>query len=168
MKPNVKLSEALNLTAASLTAGVISDTHGFVMPEALTALQGVDVILHAGDIDTIAVLDDLKRIAPVIAIRGNMDKGRWTSLLFETEIIEIGGGLLYMLHDLNRLDLEPASSGIRIVIHGHTHHASDDVKNGVRFLNPGSASRPRYGEPPSLMKLHISKTAVSPEFIQLP
>lgn len=168
MKSHIKLPKFFNAASGSLTAGVISDTHGVVAPEVLRVLQGVDVILHAGDIDTMSVLDDLKRIAPVIAVRGNMDRGHWASLLFETEIIDTGGGLLYILHDLSRLDLEPVSSGIRIVIHGHTHHASDDIKDTVRYLNPGSASRPRYGEPPSLMKLHISKTAVSPEFIQLP
>ncbi len=168
MKPNVKLPEILNPATGSLMAGVISDTHGVVMPEALMALQGVDVIFHAGDIDTLPVLDDLKRIAPVIAVRGNMDRGPWASLLFDTEIVETGFGLLYILHDLNRLDLDPAAAGIRVVIHGHTHHASDKTRNAVRYLNPGSASRPRAGENPSLLKLHISKTAVSSEFIQLP
>lgn len=149
------------------TAGVISDTHGVLSPEAVKILTGVDLIIHAGDIHTPAVLNELKRIAPVAAVRGNMDRGEWASDLSETELIEIGPCLLYVLHDIERLDLDPAAAGIHGVIHGHIHHPSDGIRNGVRFLNPGSPTHPRRNSPPSLLKLHISETGMRPEFFRL-
>jgi uncharacterized protein len=151
----------------SLTAGVISDTHGVLVPDALKYLMGVDLIIHAGDIDTPAVLNELNRIAPVVAVRGNMDKGNWASHLCETEAIEIGQCLLYVLHDINRLDLDPSVAGMHAVVHGHTHQPSDEQQNGVRFLNPGSATHPRRNAPPSLMMLYITGTDLRPELILL-
>ena len=151
----------------SLTAGVISDTHGVLVPEALKYLMGVDLIIHAGDIDTPAVLNELNRIAPVVAVRGNMDKGNWASHLCETKAIEIGQCLLYVLHDINRLDLDPSVAGMHAVVHGHTHQPSDELQNGVRFLNPGSATHPRRNAPPSLLMLYITGTALRPELILL-
>jgi len=151
----------------SLTAGVISDTHGVLAPEALKILVGVDLIIHAGDIDTPAVLNELNRIAPVVAVRGNMDRGGWASHLCETEAIEIGPYLLYVLHDVSRLDLDPSAAGMHAVIHGHTHQPSDDTQNGVRFLNPGSSTHPRRNAPPSLMMLYITGTDLRPELILL-
>ncbi len=151
----------------NLTAGVISDTHGVLVPEALNILMGVDLIIHAGDIDTPAVLNELNRIAPVVAVRGNMDRGNWASHLCETEVIEIGQCLLYVLHDVSRLDLDPSASGMHAVIHGHTHQPSDVLQNGVRFLNPGSATHPRRNAPPSLLRLYITGTALRPELIHL-
>jgi len=153
--------------SGSMTAGVISDTHGVLIPEAITFLMGVDLIIHAGDIDTPAVLNELNRIAPVVAVQGNMDRGNWASHLCETEAIEIGQYLLYVLHDISRLDLDPASAGIHAVVHGHTHQPSDELRNGVRYLNPGSATHPRRNLPPSLMKLHITGTGLRPELIHL-
>jgi putative phosphoesterase len=150
-----------------LTAGVISDTHGVLVPEALKILMGVDLIIHAGDIDTPAVLNELNRIAPVVAVQGNMDRGNWASHLCETEAIEIGECLLYVLHDVNRMDIDPYAAGMDAVVHGHTHQPSDEMQNGVRFLNPGSASNPRRNLPPSLMKLHIRGKDIHPEFIHL-
>ena len=151
----------------SLTAGVISDTHGVLVPEASHILMGVDLIIHAGDIDTQAVLDELKRIAPVFAVQGNMDRGNWASHLCETEAIEIGQCLLYVLHDVSRLDLDPSAAGMHAVIHGHTHQSSDELQNGVRFLNPGSATHPRRNAPPSLMKLYITGKDLRSEIIHL-
>jgi putative phosphoesterase len=151
----------------SLTAGVISDTHGVLIPEALKILTGVDLIIHAGDIDTPAVLNDLNRIAPVVAVQGNMDRGNWASHLCETETIEIGQCLLYVLHDVGKLDLDPSAAGMHAVVHGHTHQPSDELQNGVRFLNPGSATHPRRNAPPSLMMLYIMGTTLRPEFILL-
>ncbi len=151
----------------SLTAGVISDTHGVLVPEVLNILMDVDLIIHAGDIDTPAVLNELNRIAPVVAVRGNMDRGNWASHLCETEVIEIGQCLLYVLHDVSRLDMDPLASGMRAVIHGHTHQPSDELQNGVRFLNPGSPTHPRRNAPPSLMKLYIMGTDLRPELIHL-
>jgi uncharacterized protein len=150
-----------------LTAGVISDTHGVLIPQAIQALMGVDLIIHAGDLDTPAVLNEIQRIAPVVAVRGNMDRGDWASHLSETQVIEIGTCLLYVLHDASRLDLDPLAAGIHAVIHGHTHQPSDEPQNGVRFLNPGSATHPRRNSPPSLMRLYITGTDLLPEFIPL-
>jgi uncharacterized protein len=155
------------INAGSLTAGVISDTHGVLVPEVLRILMGVDLIIHAGDIDTPAVLNELKRIAPVVAVQGNMDRGNWASHLCETEAIEIGRCFLYVLHDVGRLDMDPSAAGMHVVIHGHTHQPSDELQNGVRFLNPGSATHPRRNAPPSLMKLYITGTDLRPELILL-
>lgn len=149
----------------SLTAGVISDTHGVLVPEAMNILMGVDLIIHAGDIDTPAVLNELNRIAPVVAVLGNMDRGNWASHLCETEVIEIGQCFLYVLHDVSRLDLDPSAAGMHAVVHGHTHQHSDVMQNGVRFLNPGSATHPRRNAPPSLLKLYISGTVLHPELV---
>jgi putative phosphoesterase len=151
----------------SLTAGVISDTHGVLVPEAVKILMGVDLIIHAGDIDTPAVFNELRRIAPLVAVQGNMDRGDWASHLCETEAIEIGRYLLYVLHDVSRLDLDPLVAGMHVVIHGHTHQPSDELQNGVRFLNPGSATHPRRSAPPSLMRLYITDTGLRPELILL-
>jgi putative phosphoesterase len=151
----------------SLTAGVISDTHGVLVPEAIKILMGVDLIIHAGDIDTPAVFNELRRIAPLVAVQGNMDRGDWASHLCETEAIEIGRYLLYVLHDVSRLDLDPLVAGMHVVIHGHTHQPSDELQNGVRFLNPGSATHPRRSAPPSLMRLYITDTGLRPELILL-
>jgi len=151
----------------SLTAGVISDTHGVLVPEALKILMGVDLIIHAGDIDTPAVLNELNRIAPVVAVQGNMDRGDWASHLCETEAIEIGQCLLYVLHDISRLDIDPSAAGMHAVVHGHTHQPSDELQNGVRYLNPGSATHPRRNLPPSLMKLYITGTDLRQELIHL-
>jgi len=159
------LGKGSKINTDSMTAGVISDTHGVLIPEALKILMGVDLIIHAGDIDTQAVLNDLNRIAPVFAVRGNMDRGNWASHLCETEAIEIGQCLLYVLHDVSRLDLDPSAAGMHAVVHGHTHQPSDELQNGVRFLNPGSATHPRRNTPPSLLMLYIMGTNLRPEFI---
>lgn len=151
----------------SLTAGVISDTHGILLPTALKILMGVDLIIHAGDIDTPAVLNELNKIAPVVAVKGNMDRGNWASHLCGTETIEIGQCFLYVLHDVGRLDMDPAAAGIHSVVHGHTHQPSDELQNGVRFLNPGSATHPRRNTPPSLLMLYITGATLRPELILL-
>jgi len=153
--------------SGSLTACVISDTHGVLVPEALKILIGVDLIIHAGDIDTQAVLSELHRIAPVVAVQGNMDRGNWASHLCETQAVEIGQCLIYVLHDVSRLDLDPSAAGMHAVVHGHTHQPSDVMQNGVRFLNPGSATHPRQNLPPSLLKLDITGTDLRSELIDL-
>jgi len=159
------LGKGSKINTDSMTAGVISDTHGVLIPEALKILMGVDLIIHAGDIDTQAVLNDLNRIAPVFAVRGNMDRGNWASHLCETEAIEIGQCLLYVLHDVSRLDLDPSAAGMHAVVHGHTHQPSDELQKGVRFLNPGSATHPRRNTQPSLLMLYIMGTNLRPELI---
>ena len=147
--------------------GVVSDTHGMLMPEVIQALKGVDLIIHAGDIGSPEVLDDLRQIAPVVAVRGNMDSGEWALELPRTEAVEVGDALLYVLHDKLDLDLDPTASGIRAVISGHTHRPSAVEHGDVLFLNPGSSAYPRFHRPASLALLDVRKGGLKPKFISI-
>jgi uncharacterized protein len=135
--------------------GLISDTHNLVRPEAKRALAGVDRILHAGDICGTEVLDELSEIAPVVAVRGNNDRGFWAESIQAAAAIEIGGVSIYVLHDLNELDLDLKAAGFRVVISGHSHRPLIRDKNGVLFVNPGSAGPRRFTLPVSLGFLEI-------------
>ena len=139
------------------TVGVISDTHGLLRPEALEALAGVDLIIHAGDIGKPEIIDALRRIAPVHAIRGNVDRGFWADEFSPTEILEIDGQSLYVLHDLHELDLDPIAAGFRVVISGHTHDPAVKEERGVVYLNPGSAGPRRFKLPISLARMTIGQ-----------
>jgi uncharacterized protein len=132
---------------SSFTVGVISDTHGLIRPEALDALQGSDLIIHAGDIGDSAVLNSLANIAPVRAIRGNNDRGNWAVDLPTTDVVELGAHSIYILHNLADLDLEPAASGFTSVVSGHSHKPAIEKRNGVLFVNPGSAGPRRFKLP---------------------
>jgi len=145
--------------------GVISDTHGLIRKEVTSAFKGVDLIIHAGDIGNLDVLVELKKIAPVKAVRGNMDGGEWALKLPASEIIKIGKVLLYVLHDVYRLDLDPATTGIHAVINGHTHRASSEYKNGVLHLNPGTAGP--FKPPVSVARLTIQEKSIEPYFVEL-
>ncbi|MEJ2670915.1 MAG: metallophosphoesterase family protein [Deltaproteobacteria bacterium] len=145
--------------------GVISDTHGLLRPEALKALTGVELIIHAGDIGNPEILETLGQIAPVHAVRGNTDRGAWAAELPHTRIIEVGGVLIYVLHELYALDLDPAAAGLAAVIFGHSHEPHLERKNGVLYLNPGSAGPRRFVLPVSLARLAIQGTALSPKLI---
>jgi putative phosphoesterase len=127
--------------------GVISDTHGLMRPEALAALHGVEHILHAGDVGDIAVLDRLKEIAPVTAIRGNVDVSGPCAQLPATDVVELGDKLFYLLHSVHDLDINPVSAGVAMVVSGHSHKASVQVRDGVVFFNPGSAGPRRFSLP---------------------
>jgi putative phosphoesterase len=127
--------------------GVISDTHGLMRPEALAALRGVEHILHAGDVGDIAVLDALREIAPVTAIRGNVDTSGACAELPATDVVELGDRLFYLVHSVHDLDINPAAAGIAMVVSGHSHKASVQVRNGVVFFNPGSAGPRRFSLP---------------------
>lgn len=155
------------MTVKLVTIGVISDTHGLLRPEAMEALRGSDRILHAGDVGDAAILDALAQIAPVTAIRGNVDTGAWARTLPETELVEAGGISIYMLHDLGRLDLKPEAAGIRVVIYGHSHQPNLGEKNGVLYFNPGSAGPRRFSLPVSVGKLTIEKRQVQAELVNL-
>jgi putative phosphoesterase len=120
------------MTKEGMTLGVISDTHGLLRPEAVAALRGSGRILHAGDVGSPEILDALAKIAPVTAIRGNIDTDPWEHSLPDTEVIEIGGISIYMLHDLGQLDLKPEAAGFRVVVYGHSHRPKMEEKNGVR------------------------------------
>ena len=135
--------------------GVISDTHGLLRPEALAALHGASHILHAGDVGDIAILESLRQIAPVTAIRGNIDTQGSTAQLPATEVIELDGRLIYMLHSLADLDLKPEAAGIAVVVSGHSHKPKIETRNGVLYLNPGSAGPRRFSLPITVAHLHL-------------
>jgi putative phosphoesterase len=133
--------------------GVISDTHGLVRPEVLTALAGVERILHAGDVGAPEVLSALAAIAPVVAVRGNNDMGPWARRLRETEVIVVGGARVLVLHDVKDLAVDPATSGVSAVISGHSHRSGVDERSGGLFFNPGSAGPRRFKLPVTVGKL---------------
>ena len=151
-----------------MKVGIISDTHGMLTHQALDALNGVDQILHAGDIGAPEVLRLLSAVAPVHAVRGNMDGGDWCQGLPYTDMVELDATTFYLLHDLNTLDLDPPSAGVRVVVHGHTHQAADKSHDGVLYFNPGSASRPgNPGGPLSLGILEIANGRIDRRIIIL-
>jgi putative phosphoesterase len=147
--------------------GVISDTHGLLRPEAVEALRGSDRILHAGDVGTPEILQGLAKIAPLIAIRGNVDSAPWARALPATEVIEAGGISIYMLHDLAHLDLKPEAAGFRVVVYGHSHQPKIEEKNGVLYFNPGSAGPRRFRLPVSVGRLTIASGNVRTELVEL-
>ncbi len=147
--------------------GVISDTHGLVRPEAINALEGSDMIIHAGDIGMPEVLETLHAIAPVVAVRGNNDTGDWAYILPETEVVEVGGIALYVLHDVKALDLDPVAAGFHAVISGHSHRPAMATRQGVLFLNPGSAGPRRFKLPVSVARLIIRGDANDAQLIEL-
>jgi uncharacterized protein len=127
--------------------GVISDTHGLLRPEAVAALRGVEHILHAGDVGDIAILDALREIAPVTAIRGNVDGYGACAELPATDVVELGGQLFYLVHSVHDLDINPKAAGVAMVVSGHSHRAKVEVKDGVVYFNPGSAGPRRFSLP---------------------
>ena len=155
------------LPSRSLTIGLISDTHGLLRPEALAALDGSDVIIHAGDIGNPSVLAGLAQLAPVTAIRGNVDHGAWTSGLPQTEVLECGGALIYIVHNLSELDLDPAAAGFQAVVSGHSHSPRIHEKDGVLFVNPGSAGPRRFSLPIAVGTLTVTEGQVTGALIEL-
>jgi uncharacterized protein len=140
--------------------GVISDTHGLLRPQAVDALRGVDLIIHAGDVGSLDVLDALRRIAPVEAVRGNVDREPWAKILPASAVVPLDSITAYVLHDLATLDLDPALAGVGIVIFGHSHRAEIRTKNAVVYLNPGSAGPRRFSLP--ITVAHIEITSEGP------
>jgi uncharacterized protein len=147
--------------------GVISDTHGLLRPEAIDALAGVEHILHAGDVGGIEILERLRKMAPVTAIRGNVDGFGPCAALPETEVVELGGVFVYMLHDLHALDLDPVAAGMAAVISGHSHQPKIEERKGVLYFNPGSAGPKRFSLPVSLGFLEIGDGKVTAELKNL-
>ncbi len=148
--------------------GLISDTHGLVRPAALDALSGASRIVHAGDIGPPQVLQALRNLAPVVAVRGNMDFEGWCAELRLTEVVEEGFLRLYVMHDLGRLDLDPVAAGFAAVVTGHTHRPKVERQDDVLYLNPGSAGPTRSSLPASVMRLYLSDGKLTPELIELP
>ena len=147
--------------------GVIADTHGLLRPEALEALQGSDLIVHAGDIGNPLVLEGLRAVAPVVAVRGNIDEPWWAHSLPETEMIQVAQSWLYVIHDLDDLDLDPVTAAISAVIYGHSHHPSIQMRNGVLLLNPGSAGPRRFELPVSVALIRVENGLLDPRLIEL-
>lgn len=147
--------------------GLISDTHGLLRPEAITALQGSDLIIHAGDVGGPTILDRLRTIAPVIAVRGNIDEASWASALPKTEIAQAGRATIYVLHDIHDLDLDPAAAGFDITISGHSHKPGQILRSGVLYINPGSAGPRRFKLPVTVARLNVSQQPWAVEFIDL-
>lgn len=151
----------------SKTIGVISDTHGLLRPQALRALEGSDLIIHAGDVGKPEILEELKTLAPVFAVRGNIDTEPWAQALSETEVIETDSVTIYVLHDVHALDLDPTAAGFQIVVSGHSHKPGRTEHGGVWFLNPGSAGPRRFDLPVTVALLHLDQTPWKIDFIDL-
>jgi len=149
------------------TIGLISDTHGLLRPEAITALAGSDYIIHAGDIGRAGIIEELSAIAPTTAVRGNNDKGAWASRIPETDVLEIGAAILYVIHDIAALDLDPAATGFHAVISGHSHRPRIEMREGVLFVNPGSAGPRRFKLPVSVGCLTVYGTSIKPRLVEL-
>ena len=150
-----------------IVLGVISDTHGLLRSEAVDALRGVDRILHAGDVGAPEILKELESIAPVTAVRGNVDSGGWARKLPLSEVIEVEGVSIYMLHIFEKLDLKPEAAGFRVVVYGHSHVPKIEEKNAVLYFNPGSAGPRRFKLPVTVGRLTVEKDVVRSEIIEL-
>lgn len=150
-----------------MIVGVISDTHGLLRPQALAALEGSDLIIHAGDVGSPDILARLRMIAPTIAVRGNVDTSPWGRTLAEVEVVEAGGRSIYVLHDIAALDLDPRAGGFAAVVYGHSHRPEVQERDGVLYLNPGSAGPRRFTLPISLARLTIADGALTHEFVTL-
>jgi uncharacterized protein len=147
--------------------GVISDTHGLLRPEAVEALRGATRILHAGDVGNPEILKELEKIAPVTAVRGNVDGGPWARKIPLSEVVEVEGASIYMLHILEKLDLKPEAAGFKVVVYGHSHVPKSEMKNGVLYFNPGSAGPRRFKLPVTVGKLVVEKDRVRGEILDL-
>ena len=146
--------------------GLISDTHGLLRRQAVEALRGSELIIHAGDVGDPGILKELERLAPVVAVRGNVDTEEWAEALPLTAVAE-AGSLIYVLHDVNALDLNPAAAGFRVVVSGHSHKPGKIERDGVLYVNPGSAGPRRFQLPVSLARMDLGTTPYQVEFVTL-
>lgn len=147
--------------------GVISDTHGLIRPESLRALRGAELIIHAGDIGKPEVIEALRSIAPVVAIRGNNDREKWARKFPETAVVEVGKVRIYLIHNIKEIKIDPSAAGFQVVISGHSHRPSVLRRGGVLFLNPGSAGPRRFKLPIAVARLWIRGESVSPKIVEL-
>jgi uncharacterized protein len=150
-----------------MLVGIISDTHSLLRPEAETALRGVELIIHAGDVGNPEILSKLKSIAPVFAVRGNVDTASWAKELLSATIVEAGRFIFYVLHNLQELDLWPEAAKFDFVISGHTHQPEQSERNGVVYINPGSAGPKRFHLPVTLALLDLAKRPWKAQFVEL-
>ena len=147
--------------------GLISDTHGLLRPEATAFLRRSDFIVHAGDIGGASVLADLAAMAPVTAVRGNNDQGQWAAAVPEFDVLRVGEILVYILHDLARLDVDPVAAGFRVVVSGHSHRPYVEERAGVLYVNPGSAGPRRFKLPVAVAELRIAGASVRARVVEL-
>jgi uncharacterized protein len=147
--------------------GVISDTHGLLRPEAVELLRGSEHIIHAGDIGAQEIIPELRKIAPVTAIRGNVDTQAWARGFSETEVVELGGLHIYVIHDANAIDLNPKAAGFAAVISGHSHQPKQEMKNGVLYFNPGSAGPRRFKLPISVGRLVVADGNLTSKILEI-
>jgi putative phosphoesterase len=150
-----------------MVIGVISDTHGTISAQAMSALEGVDHIIHAGDVGDPDVLRQLRSAAPTNSVRGNMDGSAWSINLPHNDVIELGGMVFYLVHDLYKMDIDPLAAGVDVVISGHTHQPEIKRHKGVLYFNPGSASHGRNASPPSVGRIEITQDRIIPKIITL-
>jgi putative phosphoesterase len=150
-----------------LRIGLISDTHGLLRPEATAFLQGCDHILHGGDIGGPEILEQLSALAPLTAVRGNNDTQSWAARLPESRLLEFGGITLYVIHNVDELELDPAAAGVRVIVSGHSHQPSVRERGGAIYVNPGSAGPRRFKLPISVGELQIRGTLITPKLVQL-
>ena len=160
MTPRLAMAERISI-------GVISDTHGLLRPEAVDVLRRSDLLIHAGDVGKPEVLTALGDIAPTIAVRGNVDKGTWADALASSEVVEAGSHYLYVLHDIADLDLDPAAAGFAAVVFGHSHRPLAENRDGVLYLNPGSAGPRRFKLPVTVAKVSVSGADLTHEIVAL-
>lgn len=161
------MTVSLSHKTKSARIGLISDTHGLLREEAIEVLRGSDLILHAGDVGKPEILETLKQIAPMVAVRGNVDTAAWANTLPLTAVAEAADILIYVLHDLHQLDLKPAAAGFHIVVSGHTHKPLREERDGVLYINPGSAGPRRFNLPVMVARLNLAATPWAFEFVEL-
>jgi uncharacterized protein len=150
-----------------MQVGLISDTHGLLRPEATAALRGCEFIVHAGDIGDSSIIDRLSRIAPTTAVRGNNDNDEWASRIPETEVLQVGAVVIYVVHDLAKLDIDPAARGFHVVVSGHSHQPAVEWRDDVLFINPGSAGPRRFKLSVSVATLTIAHEVITPRLVEL-
>ena|SRR5436190_20514585 len=155
------------MAVGDVIIGVISDTHGLIRPQAVAALAGSDLIIHAGDVGKPEVLERLGELAPTFGVRGNIDIDSWAARLPLTQRVEAGGLALFVLHEIAQLDLDPASAGFAAVVFGHSHRPLIETRDGVLFLNPGSAGPRRFRLPITIARIRVSDRQMRPEIVEL-
>jgi putative phosphoesterase len=153
--------------SGALWLGVISDTHGLLRPEAIDTLHGCAHIVHAGDVGDPAILDRLAAIAPVTAVRGNVDTADWARRLPLVDVVEMAGRFIYVIHQRDHLDIDPRAAGIAAVIYGHSHRPDIETRDGVLYLNPGSAGPRRFSLPVTVARVRMAAAGLEPEIVQL-
>ncbi|MGH9374102.1 MAG: metallophosphoesterase family protein [Vicinamibacterales bacterium] len=151
----------------SETLGLISDTHGLLRPEAVAALRGCDSLIHAGDIGSAEVLEQLRQVAPVVAVKGNVDTGAWSWGLPRTEVVEFGSRTIYVIHILSDLNLESPPAGVSAVVCGHSHKPSVEERDGVLYVNPGSAGPRRFRLPVSVARMSLTEGRLIVRIVEL-